>query len=369
MRIGLIAHYGEDYYKSRVDFLNFLKEKGSSTFAFVPEDEYKEKIDILEGKVYFYQYSRSWKFIFSLISTYFFFVSKLKKEKTDIVFTYKFFPNIVGIIAARKAKVSKIVATIAGIGFLEKREESFLIKCIFKFYIWILNKADYVVTQNVEDLKLLQENLTNPKLILTHGSGVNPDSFLLGRERSHDYIIKNGLNAEKKYITFCSRIVKEKGLEELVAAYNTIDINYELIIAGWFDEKGMEERILDLIKNNPKIHYLGYQKNVAELLSITEIVILPSYYPEGVPRSLIEALSLSKIIITTNHKGCKETCIDNKNGFLVEPKSIESLSKALKKIDNLNETELLFFKKNSLKLFQDKFDSKVVYKTIWDGIQ
>ncbi|REG98249.1 glycosyltransferase [Flavobacterium aquicola] len=369
MKIGLIAHYGEDYYKSRMDFLSYLDKKGNSTFAFVPEDDYRKKIESLGGKVYFYKYSRSWKFIFSLISTYFFFVSKLKKEKTDTVFTYKFFPNIVGIIAARRAKVSKIVATIAGIGFLERREENFLIKIIFSFYMWVLNKADYVITQNIEDLKLLQNNLTFPQLILTNGSGVNSGTFLETQGIDHDYINENGLSLEKKYITFCSRIVKEKGIIELVESYNNIDIDYELIIAGWFDEKGLEEKVLDLIKNNPKIHYLGYQKNVLPLLSVTEVVILPSYYPEGVPRSLIEALALSKIIITTDHKGCKETCIDNINGFLVMPKSVDSLSSALKKINFLNDKELLDFKTNSLKLFQKKFDSEVVYKTIWNGIQ
>lgn len=369
MKIGLIAHYGEDYFKSRIDFLTFLKEKGNLTFALVPEDDYKQKINNLSGKVYFYKYSRSWKFIFYLISNYFLFISKLKKERADIVFTYKFFPNIIGIIASRRAKVSKIVATVAGIGFLEKREESLFIKYIFIFYIWILNKADYVVTQNAEDLKLLGEKLTKPKLILTHGSGVNAKNFNLESETFSSFFNKNRLDPQRKYIAFCSRIVKEKGLLELVEAFNNTEIDYDLIIAGWFDEKGLEEKILVSIKNNPKIHYIGYQKNVSTLLAISEIVILPSYYPEGVPRSLIEALSMSKIIVTTNHKGCKETCIDGKNGFLVETKSVVSLSHILKKVDLLSELEIALFKTNSLQLFKEKFDSKVVYSTIWDAIQ
>lgn len=368
MKIGLIAHYGEDYYKSRVDFLNFLNKKGNETYSFVPKDAYKDKIDTLNNKVYYYSYSRSWMFVFSIISTYLFFVKNIKKEKTDVIFTYKFFPNMVGILAARKAKVPKIVATIAGIGFLENWDKSILIKLIFYIYIWILNKADVVVAQNNDDLILLQEHLTHPKVILTNGSGINPDNFKNGRIYNNSFLEKNNLSSEKKYITFCSRIVKEKGIIELIQAYNKVNINYDLIIAGWFDEKSLELDALDLIKINPKIHYLGYQKNVEELLSISDIIILPSYYPEGVPRSLIEALSLGKVIITTNHKGCKETCVNNKNGFLIEPRSVDSLVEIFNKVDLLSQVEFDSFKENSVMLFNEKFHRDVVYNTIWDAI-
>ena len=368
MKIGLIAHYGEDYYKSRVDFLDFLDKKVNETYAFVPNDSYKDKIDALNNKVYYYSYSRSWRFVFSLISTYLFFVKKIKKEKTDIIFTYKFFPNIVGILAARKAKVPQIIATIAGIGFLENRDKNILVKLVFLVYMWILNKATIVVAQNIDDLNLLKEHLTNPKVILTNGSGINPDNFKNGENYNFSFLEKNKLSSEKKYITFCSRIVKEKGILELIKAYNKVDINYELLIAGWFDEKSLEAEALNLIKTNPKIHYLGYQKNVEELLSVSDIILLPSYYPEGVPRSLIEALSLGKVIITTDHKGCKETCIDQKNGFLVEPRSVDSLVEIFNKVDLLSKAELDSFKENSVRLFNEKFHRDVVYNTIWNAI-
>jgi len=368
MKIGLIAHYGEDYYKSRVDFLDFLDKKGNETYALVPNDAYKSNIDALNNKVYYYSYSRSWRFIFSVFSTYLFFVKKIKEENTDVIFTYKFFPNIVGILAARRAKVSKIIATIAGVGFLEKREDSLLIKFIFWIYMWVLNKATVVVAQNIDDFNLLKEYLTDSKVILTNGSGVNPDNFKNGRYYNYSFLKKNKLSSEKKYITFCSRIVKEKGVVELIKAYNKVDINYELLIAGWFDEKSLESEALSLMNSNPRIHYLGYQKNVEELLSISDIVLLPSYYPEGVPRSLIEALSLGKVIITTNHKGCRETCIDQRNGFLVEPRSVDSLVEVFNKIDLLSQVELDSFRKNSIMLFNEKFHRDVVYNTIRDAI-
>ncbi|MDM1376762.1 glycosyltransferase [Myroides marinus] len=370
MKIGLIAHYGEDFYKSRIDFLAFLKGKGCETYALVPKDEYFDKIKELSEDVYFYSYKRNWAFVFSLLSTYKLFVKRIKVEKSDLVFTYKFFPNIVGVLAARRAKVSKIVATIAGIGFLEKKDSSIAIKLIFYVYMWVLNKANYVVIQNIDDLKLLEKYLKRPKLILTNGSGVNPEAFINGKNYNSSFLEVNNLSKDSKYITFCSRIVREKGIIELISAFNLLyDFKYNLLIAGWFDDKGIEIEVMKLIEANPRIHFLGYQKNVTDLLSVSDAVVLPSYYPEGVPRSLIEAMSLGKVIITTNHKGCKETCLDDKNGYLVEVKSIDSLVEALEKLNTLSEEKIRMFKETSVELFNKKFHRDVVFDTIWDGIE
>jgi Glycosyltransferase len=368
-KVALVAHYGEDFYKSRVDFIRFLEEKQMECFSLVPEDEYKAKINQLNQKVYFYKYSRSWKFILSLFSNYRNFVKIFKNEIPDILFTYKFFPNIVGILSGRKANINKIVATVAGIGFLENREKSLFVNQVFKFYIRILDKADFVVAQNIEDFNLLKDSLKYAKVIMTNGSGVNSTTLLA--TNVDNFLDSNKLDGNKKYITFCSRIVKEKGVLELIDAFNYISLNdypYDLIIAGWFDQKELETQVKNLIAANPRIHYIGYQKNVADLLAVSDIVALPSYYPEGVPRSLIEALSKSKLILTTNHKGCKETCIDGYNGFLVEPRCKESIKQVLLKLASFNNDDISRFQENSLALFKEKFDREVVFKSILEGI-
>ncbi|WP_313366855.1 glycosyltransferase [Sphingobacterium mizutaii] len=367
LKVGLIAHYGEDYYKSRRDFLNFLEEKGVESFSMVPKDDYEERINQLGNRVFYYAYSRNWRFVFSLFQTYKSFVKILSSEKPDILFTYKFFPNVVGILAASKSKVPMVVATIAGIGFLENKDKNLLIKFVFGIYMKILNKANIIVVQNKEDLAMLSNHLDRPKLILTHGSGINPKSLTSKSTEIANYCKINNLDPSQKYLVFCSRIVRGKGIIELINAFTNVEIDYNLIIAGWFDEKGLEEEVINLIKGKERIHYLGYQKDVSLLLDLSEVIILPSYYPEGVPRSLIEALAKGKIIITTDHKGCRETC-NNKNGFLVEPKSVDSIEQALLDLNKLDEDEKSKYKNESLNLFNTKFDRNIVFKTIWDGI-
>src|SRR5690606_12287657 len=134
-----------------------------------------------------------------------------------------------------------------------------------RIYMRVLNKANYVIVQNIDDLNLLKGFLNKPKLLLTNGSGVNPKNFVKGQNYNYSFLKKNNLNPDVKYITFCSRIVKEKGILELIQAYNKVNIKYELIIAEWFDDKSLEQEALNLLKNNPKIHYLDYQKNVEDL--------------------------------------------------------------------------------------------------------
>lgn len=365
-KVGLIAHYGEDYVGYRENFLRYLSEKGYSCFGIVPDDNYKEKVLQSPFKIYLYKYQRNWKFIFSVAKVAEQFKSYFKTERPDILFTYKFFPNIIGVLTGKKMKIDKVAATIAGIGFLENREKSLFIKLIFSAYMKILNKADYVITQNHDDQILLEKHLNHPKIILTHGSGVNPKNFSNLKIDDQTFYKLNYLSPDKKYIVFCSRIVKEKGILELINGFRNLgeDFGYDLIIAGWFDNKGLEEKVKNLIINHPKIHLLGYQRDVVSLLNIATVIILPSYYPEGVPRSLTESLALSKPIITTNHKGCKETCRDGYNGFLIEPRSQESLKTALLKFNQLTEDEILNFGVHSKRLFDEKFDEMIVFDTI-----
>ena len=232
----------------------------------------------------------------------------------------------------------------------------------------ILKRADFIVVQNSDDQLLLQKFVQPEKIILTNGSGVNRDKFtqLETPDRS-----KWEMTADKKYFLFCSRIVKEKGILELVDAFKNLKDKYPeavLLIAGWFDSKGIEKEVLSRIEGTPSIKYIGYQKNVKEIVQLSNCVVLPSYYPEGVPRSLTESLALSRPIITTNHKGCKETCIDTVNGYLVEPGSVTDLQQKLELFLTLTDEQVKSMQQNSLDLFNDKFEQGQVFKTIADKI-
>jgi glycosyltransferase involved in cell wall biosynthesis len=367
-KVGLIAHYGEDYLNYRLNFLKYLKEFGADSFAIVPDDKYYKEINKTEFPIYFYSYSRSWRSFLDVVRTYFRYITILKKEKPDVLFTYKFFPNLLGIYVADKLKIKKKIATVAGLGFLENRKKSILINLIFKLYVNVLKKADFIVVQNIDDKTLFERYVSSQKVILTNGSGVNKDKFLYSGVEYVDLLKKK--STEINFL-FCSRIIKEKGILELIEAFKNVkktNKDCRLTIAGWFDNKNIEKLVLESINDESSISFIGYQKDVLETILLSDCVVLPSYYPEGVPRSLTESLALSMPIITTNHKGCKETCIDGVNGFLVKPGDVNDLKEKLIKFLDLSNEEIQQMKRSSLEIFNQKFEESKVFRTITDNI-
>ena len=365
----LISHYGEDFLTYRINFLKYLENLGYDTVAVVSDDKFKTEIKNTGISAYFYKYNHSILAIFNIISAFLFFNKSIKKEKPDVVFTYKFFPNLIGLYAASKLKIKNIIGTVAGLGFLDKYNKNVIIKIIFLLYVHILKKANYIVVQNCDDKKIFEKFLNKEKIIITDGSGVNGAQFKFINQL---YSRKNyNLEDDCIYFIFCSRIVKEKGIFELIEAFNKISIeelNIGLLIAGWFNNKIMEAKVLEKLKGNKKIIYFGYQKNVKALISLSDCVILPSYYAEGIPRTLTEALALSKPIITTNHKGCRETCIDGKNGFLVNIKDIKDLEEKMKKFILLSNEKKHEMGKVSSNLFENKFEQNIIFKKIVNNV-
>ncbi|HEF0010086.1 TPA: glycosyltransferase, partial [Citrobacter braakii] len=98
-------------------------------------------------------------------------------------------------------------------------------------------------------------------------------------------------------------------------------------------------------------------------------VVLPSFYREGTPKSLIEAAALGKIIVTTNNIGCKDTVIDDVTGYLCEPKSTKSLVQMLEKVMLLDNSKMLQMCKASRQLAVNKFDERIIINKYFEEIE
>ncbi len=370
-KLLLVAHFGEDYIAYRSKFLSFLKEREVEVHAMVPKDKYQPEVEKQGHPVTFYKYQRSALAVFYFATFYRQLKKQIKAGGFDLVYTLKFFPNLIGIMAAKAVPGVKAAGTIAGLGFLDKQDRNFLIRQIFRVYTKVLNRADYVIIQNKDDLALLKPYLPKPKLVLTYGSGVDQsrfENFTFDDQKDRERLKL----PQRPYLLLCSRIVREKGVKELVEGYlqaaKETRLDFDLVIAGWYDDAGLERELQQLVEPNAAIHLLGYQSDVRYIVSIAEAVVLPSYYPEGVPRSLTESLAMRKPIITTDHKGCRETCVDGVNGFLVAPKSAKALKEALLNYNQLSDEAKQAMAKESRALFDQKFEQKQVFKSIVEAL-
>lgn len=150
---------------------------------------------------------------------------------------------------------------------------------------------------------------------------------------------------EKDFVFgFVGRIVKDKGIEELVCAFLELlkdNKNIKLLILGDFEENvNLSPEIVDKIHNHPNIVYVGRQQDVRPFFKIMDVFVLPSYR-EGFGMVLIEAGAMKIPSIVTNISGCNEVIVNNKTGFLIENKNKKDLYSKMKYIidnqDMINE--------------------------------
>lgn len=261
----------------------------------------------------------------------------LKSIQADIVLSYTIKPVIYGTIAAHLAQVPKKFALISGLGFAfqdhaDAKKSGLVTQIINNLYKMALKKTTKVFFQNTDDQALLTKLgilTSNIPSVVVNGSGVNTEYYY------HAPLNKNENGQFQISFLMVARLLKDKGIREYFEAAKIVKQQYPDVIfnlAGGLDENptAISKDDLDIVVNAKVINYLGKLSDVRSAILESNIFVLPSYR-EGVPRSTLEAMSMGRSVITTNAPGCKETVIDNKNGFLVDVQSVDGLVSAMLK--------------------------------------
>lgn len=301
---------------------------------------------------------------------------KLKQIKPDIVHVHTPIAAVLGRIAAKLAKVKTIIYTAHGFYFHEgmskKKYKVFynIEKYVGKFL------TDYIFTQSEEDFILAEEgnflSRQKRKNYLHISNGIDlTNRFNLKRFNSSikDNIIKeHNISKDTMIVSFIGRMVKEKGIFDLIEAMKLLEDykDIHLFAMGGLPEserdkslKGFLENVSD-IKN---VTFTGKIENVEDYLFASDIFVLPSYR-EGMPRSIIEAMSMKNAVIATNIRGSREEVIPKFNGYLVEVKNPLQIKDMILDLYN-NREKLKKFKENSLTRAQQLYDENdVVQKQI-----
>lgn len=264
------------------------------------------------------------------IKTFFFLLSLYRKNRDAIVHHVGLKPILWGSLAAKFTKVKGVVNAVSGLGILfSEGNISYMAKQILRLIRFANDpKRVRVIFQNQEDEQLFLRNrvIDKEQAVFIKGSGVNLEEFHYTPQPESD-VIK---------VLFTGRMVKEKGVLVLIEAANALRNDYEgkvefLLCGGLHNNpQAMKESEIHQLCDGKYIQWLGFRKDVNQLLQQCHIVAFPSYYREGVPKSLIEACAVGRPIITTNSIGCKDTVENGKNGFLVPPKHSERLAQTLR---------------------------------------
>ena len=364
--VVIIGTVASSFYGFRTDLIRAMREKQYTVYAFTSEysDADLKKIESLGAIPITYELNRGGLNPLSDIVATYKLSKKIRKIKPDLVFSYFSKPVIFGTIAAKLAKVPKIIGMLEGLGYtftqqpegLSKKTQ--LIKKVqILLYKFALPQLDKLIFLNSDDPRdLINHHAIKVKNIeVLGGIGLNL--------KEYPYQPITNIQQPINFL-FIGRLLKEKGIHDFLVAAKIVKEKYpkmQFTVLGAIDPHNLgaltQSELHELISSNI-IHYPGHVNNVKDWIANSHVFVLPSYR-EGVPRSTQEVMAIGRAVITTDVPGCRETVQNGVNGFLVPKWNPNALAeKMIYFIEHPKQIEKMGYE--SYKIAQDKFDADKV---------
>jgi len=306
----------------------------------------------------------------------------LRAHHFDYVHSFNLKCHIYGSCVAALAGVPNILGTIEGLGFayteptgLRRRLLVRLIDGLSAIACRLANKVWFV---NSDDLELFAARGIIPrhKAVLIKGCGVNLSEFSVGSidARALEQVRADlGDNGSTATVTMAvARAVWSKGVREFVEAAEQLAsvapyARFVLLAPreGDSPQAVPEHYLHDAERRNCNFRWLStFRRDVREILALSDIFVLPSYYREGVPKVLMEAMAMGKPIVTTDNVGCRDVVEEGQNGFLVPVRDSAALAGALALLLDDPDLRLRFGQHSREKVAREFADTIVVARVL-----
>jgi glycosyltransferase involved in cell wall biosynthesis len=350
----------------RLGLLQALQKEDYKIIVLAPKDSYSELFQDYNFEYYDIEMNNKGTNPIEDLKLTISYYKILKKIKPDLMLNYTIKPNIYGTIAANLLSIPTI-NNIAGLGTLFVNE-NFITKIAKYLYKYSQDKASKVFFQNNEDFELFTSSrlVDIKKSDVLPGSGVNTEKF---------QPIKKTKNLDKIVFLLISRMLWDKGVGEYVEAARILTKKYpniEFQLLGFLDvvnNSAISKEQMDTWVNEGIINYLGTSDNVKNEISNADCMVLPSFYREGTPRTLLESASMAKPIVTTDNIGCKDVVNDEESGYLCKIKDAADLASKLELIINMSEEERKIMGQKGREKIKKEFDEKIVIDKYIDAIK
>lgn len=356
-RVVLVANTAWYLLNFRTNTIQQLLREGFQVYCIVPDSSHVQELVSLGVTVKTFNLDNSStnliKEAISLIELAFL----IKGIDAFLVYSFNPKTNIYSLLSCGLLGVA-CVPNVSGVGTAStlKGWKGFIYNKLLRISF---RSATHIFFQNKDDMSSFSE------LGLLHGKSNEclPGSGV-DLQRFQPSVVKE---SGSRAFLMASRLIEQKGvLDFLKAARSILDEGFEarFYLAGIVDRsnRGVSEESIRSLLIPEKIVFLGEIRDMALVMNNIDCVILPSRYPEGVPRFLLEGLASGKVLITTDAAGCRDTVSDRENGFLIEPGSLQSLKDAIRKTLVLSEETFLKMKTCSRSLAEKKYDENIVLK-------
>lgn len=357
------------------NFLNFrsgliraLVDAGYEVVAVAPPDAYVERVTALGCRFVPLPMDNQGTHPGRDALLFWRFLRLLRQERPDVYLGYTVKPNVYGSLAAHHLGIP-VINNIAGLGVVFGKT-GLLVSVVRGLYRLALGKSATVFFQNDDDRQMFIEGgLVKPSVAaLLPGSGVDLSKFSVAPMPQ-----RGGAGGKFRFL-LVARMLWEKGIAEFAEAAKQVRARFpetEFCLLGFLDvqnPRAISRGQMDALESSG-MTYLGVSDDVRAQMAEADCIVLPSYYREGTPRTLLEAAALGRPIITTNAVGCREVVDDGINGYLCEPRSADDLARKMCKMVALSyETRSKMALKGREKMEQE-FDEKVVIEKYLNAIR
>ena len=333
MTIAFLSHLDLNLYLFRLPIMQKLLEDGHKVYAVCPKGTHFHKFQEHGVEAIEYNIQRSSLNPFKELKAIHNIYRVIKPLKLDMIHTFTAKPNIYGTLAGKMAKVPTIINLVEGLGsfYIEDNFKSIVVRNIIeKLYKFVFSMSHQVVFVNSDDPDYLEKRgvIAKEKITIIKSVGIDTNEFNSSNiSKTEIDKLRDELSLQDKIVVLMvGRAIWHKGVREFYEASDILSKydNVQFILVGDIDEGNHSSADRDFLKSGKPI-WLGHRNDVLNLTALCDIYVLPSYR-EGVPRTLLEATSMAKPIVTTNTVGCREVVKDGYNGFLVPIKDSQSLA-------------------------------------------
>ncbi len=271
----------------------------------------------------------------------------IKGERFDIVHVHTPVAALAGRVAAKLAGIPLVIYTTHGFHFHDRMG-----RAAYHFFLLAEKIAgrlltDHIFTVSREDYETaLRHKITGREKISFISNGVDVESRFnpsnVCEKQTREKRLEFGIEENDKVILFVGRLVKEKGVLDLLDAFNLIkQDNVKLLLVGVCPgserDKETFTKISGTVKKSPRIIMAGRREDIPGLLHLSHVFVLPSYR-EGLPLSIMEAMAMGKPVVASDIRGCREEVVDGETGYLIEPGNAGDIKDKLLNI--LNDPQL-----------------------------
>jgi len=354
-RVVLIANSIWNIVNYRVNMIRSLENAGYNVVVFAPKDK-----DLRHLNTAFFHIPVNAKSMNPIADILLIvrLVILLRQMKPDVVLNFTIKPVIYGTISARILGIP-CVNNITGLGILFLRGVSSRMLGFMLYHI-VMRITNIAFFQNPDDFRLFNRLglLRMVGVDILPGSGVDLEKFTPVEETKKS-------NADVVFL-FVGRLLLEKGIEDYIDAARMVRETWKHVrfqVIGPFDPTGNESALRSKIMlaiQDETILYSGMVEDVRPYIAKADCVVLPSYYREGTPRSLLEAAAMEKPIITTDMPGCREVVERGKNGYLCRIKDPEDLARKMIQFIGLPASERSRMGRYGRRKMERQFDESIV---------